>query len=90
MFFFSVLVYRDLNTANPFSDDFSSYGVSNWEQYVPKRLDNYIHLDSASIGWGCCCLQATFQGASFEESLELYDQLIPLTPIFVLIFYFCM
>ena len=35
------------------------------------------------MGWGCCCLQVTFQAASFDESVQLYDQLIPLTPIFV-------
>ena len=48
-------------------------------------MDNHIHLDSSSIGWGCCCLQVTFQASSFYESLYLYDQLIPLTPIFVYI-----
>jgi glutamate--cysteine ligase catalytic subunit len=77
------LVYKDLNTENPFKDDFSSYEVENWEKYVETREDNHIHLDSSSIGWGCCCLQVTFQAASFNESLQLYDQLIPLTPIFV-------
>jgi hypothetical protein len=72
-----------LKTANPFEDDFSSYEVENWEKYVLTREDDHIHLDSSSIGWGCCCLQVTFQAASFYESLKLYDQLIPLTPIFV-------
>jgi glutamate--cysteine ligase catalytic subunit len=79
---------QDVNTKIPFRDDFCSYGVSNWEEYVRGRVDGYIHLDSSSIGWGCCCLQVTFQAASFDESLYLYDQLIPLTPIFVRIFYF--
>ena len=74
---------KDVKTTNPFRDDFCSYGVDNWEEYVPTRRDGYIHLDSSSIGWGCCCLQVTFQAASFDESLFLYDQLIPLTPIFV-------
>ncbi len=85
---FFVLVYKDLKTPNPFKDDFSLYGVENWEEYVNTRQDNSIHLDSSSIGWGCCCLQVTFQAASFYESLELYDQLIPLTPIFVCFFIF--
>lgn len=44
---------------------------------------DHIHIDSSSIGWGCCCLQVTFQCSSFDESIDLYDQLIPLTPMFV-------
>ncbi len=85
---FCEIVYQDLKTPNPFEDDFSCYGVQNWKELVPTRQNGYIHLDSSSIGWGCCCLQVTFQAASFSESLELYDQLIPLTPIFVFIFLF--
>lgn len=77
-----------MKTANPFVDDFSCYEVENWEEHVEQRLDNHIHLDSSSIGWGCCCLQVTFQCSSFQESTYLYDQLIPLTPIFVLILVF--
>ncbi len=40
-------------------------------------------MDSTAAGWGCCCLQVTFQAESFEESLYLYDQLLPLCPIMV-------
>ncbi|CAF0977804.1 unnamed protein product [Adineta steineri] len=80
----NVPILKDLNTSNPFRDDFSSYGVSNWKDYVNNNLqDNYIHLDSSSVGWGCCCLQVTLQAQSFDESLHLYDQLIPLTAIFL-------
>jgi glutamate--cysteine ligase catalytic subunit len=32
---------------------------------------------------GCCCLQMTFQAQSIEEARHLYDQLTPLTPIFL-------
>jgi len=80
------IVYRDLKTADPFIDDFSCYEVENWQDYVVGRLDNHIHLDSSSIGWGCCCLQVTYQCSSIEETMYLYDQLIPLTPIFVFSF----
>ena len=61
------------------------YGIDNWQEFVSTRKDGFIHLDSSSIGWGCCCLQVTIQAASFNESLFLYDQLLPLTPIFVCI-----
>jgi glutamate--cysteine ligase catalytic subunit len=40
-------------------------------------------MDSTAAGWGCCCLQVTFQAESFKESLYLYDQLLPLCPIMV-------
>lgn len=35
------------------------------------------------FGMGCCCLQMTFQAQSLEEARHLYDQLTPLTPIFL-------
>ncbi len=77
---FFEIVYQDLKTPNPFKDDFSCYGIQNWEEFVSTRQDGYIHSDSSSIGWGCCCLQVTSQAASFSESVKVYDQLIPLTP----------
>jgi glutamate--cysteine ligase catalytic subunit len=49
----------------------------------PDTEDDHIHLDSTTAGWGCCCLQVTFQAESFEESTYLYDQLVPLCPIMV-------
>ncbi|UJR24145.1 hypothetical protein I4U23_027111 [Adineta vaga] len=79
----NVPIMKDKNTAEPFEDDFSCYGIDNWQKYVETREQNHIHLDSSSIGWGCCCLQVTLQASSFYESLLLYDQLIPLTPIFL-------
>ncbi|CAM2724594.1 unnamed protein product [Rotaria socialis] len=79
----NVPIMKDVNTKDPFKDDFSSYGIENWQNYLLNLRDNYIHLDSSSIGWGCCCLQVTFQAACFSECLHLYDQLIPLTSIFL-------
>ncbi|CAF1500131.1 unnamed protein product [Adineta ricciae] len=79
----NVPIMKDTNTSDPFEDDFSSYGVENWQKYVETRQINHIHLDSSSIGWGCSCLQVTLQASSFHESLLLYDQLIPLTPLFL-------
>jgi glutamate--cysteine ligase catalytic subunit len=32
---------------------------------------------------GCSCLQMTFQAQSLDEAFHLYDQLAPLTPIFL-------
>ncbi|CAF0995553.1 unnamed protein product [Didymodactylos carnosus] len=73
-------VYKDVHTADPFRDDFSDYGVPDWQKYVSCK-ERHIHLDSCLAGWGCCCLQVTFQGQSLRETLVLYDQLIPMTPV---------
>ncbi|CAF4565367.1 unnamed protein product, partial [Rotaria magnacalcarata] len=61
----NVPIMKDFNTKDTFTDDFSSYGIENWQNYLLNLRDNYIHLDSSSISWGCCCLQVTFQAACF-------------------------
>ncbi|CAF4883013.1 unnamed protein product [Rotaria sp. Silwood2] len=38
---------------------------------------------SSLTRWSCCCLQTTFQGQSFKETIHLYDQLLPLCPIMI-------
>ena len=40
-------------------------------------------MDAMGFGMGCCCLQMTFQAQSIEEARHLYDQLTPLTPVFL-------
>ena len=37
--------------------------------------------DATGFGMGCSCLQVTFQAESIEDAKNLYDQLLPLTPI---------
>jgi hypothetical protein len=68
-------VFRDSKTSSTFRDVlFEDEGIID---------DDQIHLDGIAAGWGCCCLQVTFQAQSFAESLHLYDQLLPLTGIMV-------
>ncbi|CAF4085715.1 unnamed protein product [Adineta steineri] len=69
----NVPIYKDTCTPIPFRDELFKDD--------PNIIDDHIHLDSTTAGWGCCCLQVTFQAESCEESLELYDQLLPLCPI---------
>ncbi|CAF0982945.1 unnamed protein product [Rotaria sp. Silwood1] len=69
------LVFKDSCTPSPFRDELFKDD--------PDIKDDHIHLDSSIAGWGCCCLQVTFQGESFKESIHLYDQLLPLCPIMV-------
>jgi hypothetical protein len=69
------IVFQDTATPSPFLD-------SLFEGNLHAR-DGYIHLEGVLAGWGCCCLQVTFQAQSFTESLRLYDQLLPLTGIMV-------
>ncbi|CAF3694848.1 unnamed protein product [Rotaria sp. Silwood1] len=70
---FVVEVFKDSCTLSPFRDELFKDD--------PDIKDDHIHLDSSTAGWGCCCLQVTFQAESFEESIHLYDQLLPLCPI---------
>lgn len=46
-------------------------------------MKDHIILDAMGLGMGCCCLQVTFQAQSIDEARFLYDQLTPLTPIFL-------
>ena len=72
---FVLIVYRDNATPSPFQDVLF--------EKESNIIDDHIHLDGAVGGLGCCCLQVTFQAQSFNESLHLYDQLLPLTAILV-------
>lgn len=69
----NIPIFKDTNTTSPFRD----------ELFVDDAdaKEDHIHLDSTTAGWGCCCLQVTFQAESFDESIHLYDQLLPLCPI---------
>ncbi len=78
--FLPILVFKDSNTPSPFRDELFKDD--------PDIEDDHIHLDCTIAGWGCCCLQVTFQAESFEECIHLYDQLIPLCPIMVKNFFF--
>lgn len=68
-------VFRDSATPSPFRDHLFD-GKTDID-------DNYIYLEGVLAGWGCCCLQVTFQAQSLIECLYLYDQLLPLAPIMV-------
>ncbi|CAF1077577.1 unnamed protein product [Rotaria sordida] len=69
----NIPIFKDCKTLSPFRDELFKDD--------PDIKDDNIHLDSTTAGWGCCCLQVTFQCESFEESIYLYDQLLPLCPI---------
>ncbi|CAF1401918.1 unnamed protein product [Rotaria sordida] len=69
----NIPIFKDSCTPSPFRDELFKDD--------PDIKDDHIHLDSSIVGWGCCCLQVTFQGESFKETIHLYDQLLPLCPI---------
>lgn len=46
-------------------------------------LVDHIYLDHCMFGMGCGCLQVTFQACDVKQARQLYDALIPLTPIMV-------
>ena len=69
------IVFQDSATSSLFRNDL----------FEGKRdiHDHHIYLEGVLAGWGCCCLQVTFQAQSLNECLHLYDQLLPLTAIMV-------
>jgi len=44
---------------------------------------DHVYADAMAFGMGACCLQVTMQASNLPESLRLYDQLAPLTPLFL-------
>jgi glutamate--cysteine ligase catalytic subunit len=68
------IVFQDSETRSPFYDQFKEN---------TNIRNNHICLEGVLVGWGCCCLQVTFQAQSLTECLRLYDQLLPLTAIMV-------
>ncbi|KAH7725966.1 glutamate--cysteine ligase catalytic subunit [Aphelenchoides avenae] len=72
-----VPVFKDVNTPSLFLE-----ALDDEETRTNVRPD-HILLDHMGFGMGLCCLQVTFQATNMDEARWLYDQLTPLTPIFL-------
>ena len=48
-------------------------------------IPGYITMDAMGFGMGCCSLQVTIDSDSLEDCLKIYDQLIPLAPLFLVL-----
>ncbi len=68
-----VPVFIDENTPQPFVEDL---GVEE-----KKAKPNEIYMDHDGFGFGCTCLQVTFQLGCMEEAAYVYDQLSALSPL---------
>ncbi|KAL8708069.1 MAG: hypothetical protein Q9220_007001 [cf. Caloplaca sp. 1 TL-2023] len=81
----NVPVFKDENTAWPFSDPTVDYDLHKWPEDDDVRngavKKNHIYMDAMAFGMGSCCLQITFQAKNITEGRKLYDQLSPLGPI---------
>ncbi|XP_046544356.1 glutamate--cysteine ligase catalytic subunit-like [Haliotis rubra] len=75
----NVPVYKDVNTEDPFIEDFSVLGDDGEAQRAAKP-DN-IYMDCMGFGMGNSCLQVTFQACNIDEARLLYDQLTTLCPM---------
>ena len=73
------VVFQDRATSSPFHD-------LQFEDKIDIE-DDHIYLEGVLVGWGCSCLQVTFQAQSLHESLQLHDQLLPLTAVMVSVIY---
>lgn len=81
-----VPIFKDTKTPSPFVEDFSQSATFPAQiSESPSPLPDHIYLDAMPFGMGCCCLQVTFQASSIREARLLYDQLIPLAPLFLAI-----
>ena len=45
----------------------------------------YITMDAMGFGMGCCSLQVTIASDSLDDCTKIYDQLIPLAPLFLIL-----
>ena len=65
-------IYKDKNTnLNEITED--------------EPYPGYINMDAMGFGMGCCSLQVTIGCDSLDDSLKIYDQLIPLAPLFLIL-----
>ena len=48
-----------------------------------EPFPNFVHMDSMAFGMGCCSTQVTVGACSLNAATLLYDNLIPFTPIFL-------
>ncbi|KAK9471557.1 glutamate-cysteine ligase-domain-containing protein [Dipodascopsis tothii] len=83
----NVPIFVDERTPRPFHDPTIPRDRALYPEDANARdgaaLDDHIYMDSMGFGMGCCCLQITFQAAGIDEARRLYDQLTPLSPIFL-------
>ncbi|KDQ08172.1 hypothetical protein BOTBODRAFT_118965 [Botryobasidium botryosum FD-172 SS1] len=75
----NIPVFFDANTPQPFFDPTIPPDLSPID--AESILPDHIYLDSSEGGFGCCCLQVTFQAANVDEAKRVYDALIPVGPI---------
>ena len=65
-------IYKDENTnLNEITED--------------EPYPGYINMDAMGFGMGCCSLQVTIGCDSLDDGLKIYDQLIPLAPLFLIL-----
>ena len=65
-------IFKDINT------DFSK--ITNLD---PNP--GFISMDAMGFGMGCCSLQVTIASDTLEDCIKIYDQLIPLAPLFLIL-----
>ena len=65
-------IFKDINT------DFSKI------TYLDPN-PGFITMDAMGFGMGCCSLQVTIASDTLEDCIKIYDQLIPLAPLFLIL-----
>ena len=65
-------IYKDKNT---------NLDIKTEEEPYP----GYINMDAMGFGMGCCSSQVTIGCDSLDDCLNIYDQFIPLAPLFLIL-----
>ncbi|KAG1877248.1 glutamate-cysteine ligase-domain-containing protein [Suillus subluteus] len=76
-------IFIDKRTPRPFIDPTipSQRYPEDPEAKNGVALIDHIYMDALGFGFGCCCLQLTFQSCKVDEARRMYDALIPIGPI---------
>lgn len=77
-------VFKDTKTMSPFLDP---YSLNQSDETAKASKADHIHADCSLAACSYSCLQVTFQTTDVSQARYLYDQLIPMCPIMVDIFY---
>lgn len=81
----NVPIFFDKNVPKPFIDPTINFDRDLYPEDANARdgaaLPDHIYMDSMGFGMGCSCLQLTFQATNINEARNLYDQLVPISPI---------
>ncbi|KIM61721.1 hypothetical protein SCLCIDRAFT_1215815 [Scleroderma citrinum Foug A] len=81
----NVPLFIDKRTPRPFVDPTIPWQRDIYPEDAEAKngaaLMDHIYMDAMGFAAGCCCLQLTFQCSNVNEARQMYDALIPISPL---------